>query len=89
MNESLACGVPVLCSRLAGCCDDLIAPGENGWLFDPTDVAGSVAMLSSALSSDALPQMGARAAASAKRFGPEVMAAGLRRAVAYAASTRS
>jgi glycosyltransferase involved in cell wall biosynthesis len=89
VNESLACGVPVLCSRLAGCCDDVIAPGENGWLFDPTDVPGTVGALSAALASDELPQLGARASASAKRFGPEVMAAGLRRAVDYAASTRS
>jgi hypothetical protein len=37
VNEAMACGLPVLCSRLAGCADDLIVPGETGWLCDPTD----------------------------------------------------
>ena len=85
VNESLACGVPVLCSRLAGCSDDLIEPGRNGWLFDPTDVVAAVAALSRALTSEALAQMGEHARDSAKRFGPEAMAAGIRRAGDYAA----
>lgn len=86
VNEALACGVPVLCSRLAGCADDLIEPGRNGWLFDPTDTRGAVEALSQALASDALARMGAHAQDSAKRFGPETMAAGLRRAIDYARS---
>jgi len=87
VNEALACGVPVLCSRLAGCADDLIAPGENGWLFDPIDPDAAARALATALSCDALPHMGERARIAAKRFGPEAMAAGLRRAIHFAAST--
>ena len=84
VNEALACGVPVLCSRLAGCADDLIEPGSNGWLFDPTDARGFLDALQMALTCDALPRMGARARDTAKRFAPETMAAGMRRAVDYA-----
>jgi glycosyltransferase involved in cell wall biosynthesis len=86
VNEALACGVPVLCSRLAGCADDLIEPGRNGWLFDPTDLGGAVEALRGALACEELARMGARAADTAKRFGPATMAAGLRRAIDYARS---
>lgn len=86
VNEALACGVPVLCSRLAGCADDLIEPGHNGWLFDPTDMGGAVEALCTALACDELPRLGARAFDTAKRFAPEAMAAGLRRAIDYARS---
>jgi len=36
VNEAMACGLPVLVSRAAGCAADLVAEGENGWTFDPT-----------------------------------------------------
>ena len=35
VNEALACGTYVLCSRRAGAAYDLIRPGWNGELFDP------------------------------------------------------
>jgi glycosyltransferase involved in cell wall biosynthesis len=89
VNEALACGVPVLCSRLAGCADDLIEPGRNGWLFDPTDAAGFGDALRTALSSDALESMGAAASDTAKRFGPEAMAGGMRRAIDYALARKA
>lgn len=37
VNEAMACGLPVLVSRAAGCAQDLVRPGENGFLFDPMD----------------------------------------------------
>jgi glycosyltransferase involved in cell wall biosynthesis len=84
VNEALACGVPALCSRLAGCADDLIRPGENGWLFDPTDAGDFSRTLTRALTAEDLEEMGARGRNTAKRFAPEEMANGLRRAVAHA-----
>lgn len=33
--ESMACGLPIMCSQYTGCCTELIRPGENGWIFDP------------------------------------------------------
>jgi glycosyltransferase involved in cell wall biosynthesis len=88
VNEALACGLPVLCSRLAGCADDLVSDGENGWVFDPTDATAFAAALARALGCPHLARLGARARDTAKRFGPEVMAAGLRRAITSAVARR-
>ncbi len=84
VNEALACGVPVLCSRLAGCADDLIRPGENGWRFDPLDADDFSRALAGALSCPDRERMGQRACEVAKRFTPECMANGMRRAIAHA-----
>ncbi|HXK21903.1 MAG TPA: glycosyltransferase family 4 protein [Myxococcota bacterium] len=89
VNEALACGVPVLCSRLAGCADDLIESGRNGWLFDPTDAQDFVKTLHEALSCSELGRMSVAALDTGKRFGPGRMADGVRRAVDYALSRRA
>jgi len=84
VNEAFACGLPVLCSRHAGCADDLLRPGENGWLFDPTEPAEFVAALREALSAPDLERLARGARETAERFRPEAMAAGFRRAVEHA-----
>lgn len=84
-NEAMASGLPVLCSTRAGCADDLVQPGENGWTFDPLDAQGFRAALAEALAAPDLERLGANARDAAKRFGPEAMAAGIRRAVQHAA----
>ena len=38
VNEAMACRVPVLVSRQAGCAADLVKEGVTGWLFDPYDI---------------------------------------------------
>ena len=83
VNEAFACGVPVLCSRHAGCADDLLRPGENGWLFDPTEPAEFVSDLREALTTPDLEQLSRAARDTAERFRPEAMAAGFRRAVEH------
>jgi glycosyltransferase involved in cell wall biosynthesis len=35
VNEAMACGLPVLVSKVAGCARDLVRDGENGFIFDP------------------------------------------------------
>ncbi len=35
VNEAMACGLPVIVSRTAGCAEDLVEDGCNGYLFDP------------------------------------------------------
>lgn len=37
VNEAMACGLPVLVSRGAGCWPDLVEEGVNGFTFAPTD----------------------------------------------------
>jgi glycosyltransferase involved in cell wall biosynthesis len=88
VNEAMACGLPVLCSRLAGCADDLIAPGETGWLCDPTDPADLRDALARALDDPARDRIAARARDTAKRYGPATLAGGLRRAILHAAARR-
>jgi glycosyltransferase involved in cell wall biosynthesis len=38
VNEAMASGLPVLVSSAAGCCEDLVRHGENGFVFDPSSV---------------------------------------------------
>lgn len=38
VNEAMASSLPVLVSNRCGCAADLVSDGENGWLFEPTDV---------------------------------------------------
>jgi glycosyltransferase involved in cell wall biosynthesis len=35
VNESMACGLPVLVSNQVGCASTLVAHGDNGYIFDP------------------------------------------------------
>jgi glycosyltransferase involved in cell wall biosynthesis len=84
VNEAFACGRPVVCSRLAGCADDMLEPGENGWTFDPTDEAEFAGVLHEALTTAHLERLGARARTAAERFRPEAMAEGIRRAALHA-----
>jgi glycosyltransferase involved in cell wall biosynthesis len=37
VNEAMASGLPVLCSKYAGCVYDLVHEGTNGYAFDPHD----------------------------------------------------
>jgi glycosyltransferase involved in cell wall biosynthesis len=38
VNEAMASGLPVLVSERCGCAQDLVQPGVNGILFNPTDI---------------------------------------------------
>ena len=58
--EAMACGLPILCSKYNGCWPELVTP-DNGWVFDPHDVADTVASLEKCIQgSEALPEMGRR-----------------------------
>jgi glycosyltransferase involved in cell wall biosynthesis len=81
VNEAMACGTPTLCSIHAGCSDDLIEHGRNGFVFDPTapDAAGA---LGDALSCPELSTLGTRARDTvARRFSIEGLADSFRKAV--------
>jgi len=50
VNEAMAAGLPVLVSHRCGCVPELVRPGWNGYLCDPSDIAGlarSMAVVSS------------------------------------------
>ena len=58
VNEAMACGLPVLVSKVAGCARDLIREGENGYTFDPYDSDDLANKLLSMFVSDRLDEMG-------------------------------
>jgi 1,2-diacylglycerol 3-alpha-glucosyltransferase len=45
VNEAMACGLPVMVSRLCGCGFDLVKEGSNGFLFDPYDIDALAGLL--------------------------------------------
>ncbi|MEM7309596.1 MAG: glycosyltransferase family 4 protein [Planctomycetota bacterium] len=81
VNESMACGVPTLCSVHAGCSDDLIDDGSNGLLFDPTADGGALAGLERALGHNDLAALGRRSVETAAAFTVERLATSFRTAV--------
>ncbi len=87
VNEAMASGLPVICSKYAGCASELIVEGKNGWIIDPLDRSEVVATLLAAW--DARQQIQAMGAESQKMILPiniTNMAEGFRRAVRYALS---
>ena len=77
VNEAMACATPVLCSIRAGCCDDLIVAGENGWIVDPTDSSALGEALHKALEHPDREQLGARARQTVAPYTPERLASGI------------
>jgi glycosyltransferase involved in cell wall biosynthesis len=59
--EAMACGLPVLTSVYNGCHPELIAEGENGWIFDPLDRESTATALTDLVDArERLPAMGRR-----------------------------
>lgn len=84
VNESLAMGLPVICSRYAGCAGDLIEEGKNGWLVDPLDHEDLVLKLQKAWEArEQIPAMSLDAGRSIAGVTIERMAEGFRAAVEY------
>jgi len=81
VNEAMACGLPVLCSSRAGCAEELVLPGETGWLADPHDEAALRDALLEALTCGHRIRMGERARRHVAGFTGEAMAAGFRDAI--------
>ena len=82
VNESMACGLPVISSVAAGCVADLITNGWNGHVVS----TGDVGQLSSAMDevsrdADLRSLMGQRSKERIEQYSPEAWAAGMARAV--------
>ncbi len=88
--EAMASGVPVICSRRAGCAHDLIEDGVNGLLVDPTDVSALAQTIQRCLPDPALRSGMAVAAMETveKRFTIERSAAGFAAAIQRALAER-
>lgn len=82
VNEAFACGVPVVVSKVAGACDDLIADGETGFAVNPGDPAELADRILQLLQDPALrSRMSANCRSLIQRYSPEACAQGLLEAV--------
>lgn len=84
VNEAMLCGTPSLCSVHAGCADDLVQEGVNGFLFDPAKRGEEAATLAAILRRDDLDKIGAQALEDGKDYTTDRLADGMRRAAELA-----
>ncbi|MBE9125723.1 glycosyltransferase family 4 protein [Coleofasciculus sp. LEGE 07092] len=82
VNEACAAGLPILCSRTVGACDELVRQGHNGLLFDPTSKENMTDTLLAMhqLSSDARIKMGQFSQIIVANYSPQHFAEGLLKA---------
>jgi glycosyltransferase involved in cell wall biosynthesis len=89
VNESLACGTPVIVSRVCGCAGDLVHRGRTGLTFEPGDAeALSRAMVAVARSPKRRRVWASDCRRLVARWGPERFAAGAVAAVKNARARR-
>lgn len=83
VNEACAAGLPVLCSRTVGACDDLVQDGQNGLLFEPEDTQDITRTMLAihGLNLDSRIKMGHLSQTIVADYGPEKFADGLLKAI--------
>jgi glycosyltransferase involved in cell wall biosynthesis len=77
VNEAMAAGLPVLVSRGAGCSQDLVNQGVNGYVFDPSDPKSLEQLLTRMSTSEDLVSMGRESQRVIHEWGPSRFADGL------------
>lgn len=83
VNEAMQCGVPTLCSKHAGCSDDLLSDDVDGFVYDPTSENASK-KLQHALTHPELSEMGRRARQAVRPYSLDRLADAFRDAVRQA-----
>lgn len=82
VNEAMASGLPVLVSRRAGCAQDLVRDGVEGFTFDPQDEGALVGWMDRLSSGQVdLRRMGQAARRTIQEWGVERFAEGLWQAI--------
>ena len=90
VNEAMACGLPIIVSRVAGCAADLVEDGWNGYVVPPRDSEKlSVAIDRVVRQPELRRQMSAHSFERIQNFSPEACAAGLAAAAASAGTGAS
>jgi glycosyltransferase involved in cell wall biosynthesis len=85
VNEAMACGVPVILSRAAGCAADLVQENETGLLIPPRDVVALADAMEIVTNQPELSKsMGTNAAQLVQHYSPEEWSAAIARAVVTA-----
>lgn len=78
VNEGMACGLPVIVSSVAGCADDLVEDGWNGYIVPPRNWERLSLVIDSLLRNPALrQQMSVRSLERIRHYSPEACANGL------------
>ena len=77
VNEAMAAGLPVLVSHSAGCSQDLVEQGVNGYTFDPSDPNDLAQLLIRMSTSADLASMGRESQRIIRLWGPSRFAEGL------------
>ncbi len=83
VNEAMACGLPVIASRAAGCVSDLVREGWNGFVIEPrniTQLTEAISRLS--CNTELRLRMGKRSSELISEYSPEKCAAGMATAAA-------
>jgi len=82
VNEAMACGLPIIASKVAGCTADLVEDGCNGRLVEPLNIPQLSAAMAELASEPELRRcMGQRSREIIEAFSPEACAAGIAQAV--------
>ena len=90
VNEAMACGLPVILSRAAGCAADLVRENWNGLLVSPKDVSSlRLAMKEIAGQSSLRANMGANSAQRISEYSPAEWSMGIAAMVATTLSQKS
>jgi glycosyltransferase involved in cell wall biosynthesis len=84
VNEAMVCGLPIICTEVAGCVADLVCSGHNGLVTKPGDVAALTSALQELADPVRLKQMGAASVAKIQEYSPAAWAAGIKRAIEFA-----
>jgi 1,2-diacylglycerol 3-alpha-glucosyltransferase len=78
VNEAMACGLPIICSEVAGCVADLVENGWNGRVFSAGDVSQlTFAMDELARDAELGSLMGQRSRERIAQYSPAAWAAGM------------
>lgn len=78
VNEAMACGLPIILSRAAGCAAELVRENWNGLLVPPRDVSSlTLAMRSLADQPDLCAEMGANSAQQISHYSPKEWSRGI------------
>ena len=82
VNEAMACGLPVILSRAAGCAADLVRENWNGLLIPPRDVLSlAAAMQTLARQPELCATMGANSTQHISHYSPKEWSIGIARAI--------
>lgn len=81
VNEAMSCGLPIVCSEVAGCAPDLVRDGWNGRVVPPRDPdALAAALIQLGGDPTLVKRMGERSGQRISRYSPQACADGIAKA---------